>query len=120
MSELTQTEYFEEINSIAADLVQRAMEENDNDRDQAEEAINDHMLHEDIDGHQWVIYYAYNLDVIQCSRNEDYFESNIGGADDVLAEGGIDRLHTVMAFYAMYADVQEQLDSAFEELEEAA
>ena len=118
MSELTYSEYWTEIQSIADNLVSEAMEACDNDREAAEESIQDTRLHETIDGHQWVIYCAYNLDVLKHSDNESYFEDNIGGADHILKDGGIDQLHTVMAFYAMYADVQEKLSDAFDEYEE--
>ena len=115
-----ENEYWKEIKSIAADLVDRAMEENDNDKDQAEEAINDHILHEDIDGHQWVIYYGYNLDVIKYSDNEDYYSDNFGSESLAasLEQGGLDTLHCHIAFWCMYADVQNELDNAFDEYEE--
>ena len=69
-------EYWKEVNGIAANLVSESMGDNDNDRDAAEEEINDTRLHETIDGHQWVIYYSYNLDVIKHSDNEDYYNDN--------------------------------------------
>lgn len=116
----TEFQYVTEINSIAADLVQRAMDENDNDREQAEEAINDRMLHEDIDGHQWVIYYAYNMPVIQYSDNAEYMVDNFGGeaVEAAVKDGGMSGLHTAVAFWAMYADVQDRLDQAFDEFQD--
>jgi len=118
----TEYEYTQEINGIAANLVCEAMQDNDNDREAAEEAINDHLLHETIDGHQWVIYNGYNMDVMKYSRNEDYYIDNFGDEDagQALKERGLSGLHNVIAFWAMYADVQEQLETAFDELEEAA
>lgn len=115
----TQMDYNTEINSIAADLVQRAVSENDN-REQAEEEINDYMLHEDIDSHQWIIYTAYALPVIQYSPNDDYLIDNFGNeeASFILANSGLDALHTAIAFWAMYADVQEQLNQAFDDYQE--
>ena len=117
----TEYEYTKEIGGIAANLVCEAMQDNDNDREAAEEAINDHLLHETIDGHQWVIYYAYNMPVIQFSNNAEYMVDNFGGeaVEAAVKEGGMSGLHTAVAFWAMYADVQEQLDSAFDELEVA-
>jgi len=89
-------------------------------REESEEAINDYMLHEYIDVHQWVIYYAYNLDVIKYSDNEDYMEQNFGNeyAGEIMAEKGLDGLHTVIAFWCMYADVQEHINDAFDEYED--
>ena len=112
-------EYWTEIKGIAADLVTEAMEQAENDKDKAEELINDSLLHETIDGHQWVIYYGYNLDVIKYSDNEDYYNDNFG-ADSLAAsleQGGLDTLHCHIAFWCMYADVQEQLETAFNEFE---
>ncbi len=115
MSDLTNHEYWAEIQAIANNLVSESMENNDNDRSAAEDEINDCRLHEDIDGHQWVIYYAYNLDVIKHSENDSYFEDNFGleGAMD----NGLDGLHVIIAFWCMYADVQDYLETAFDEYE---
>ena len=120
MSNLTSNEYWTEINSIAENMVEECMDECDNDREQAEELINDSRLHETIDGHQWVIYYAYSLDVISNSDNEDYYANNFGAESLAasLEQGGLDTLHTHIAFWCMYADVQDKLDSAFDEYEE--
>jgi len=120
MSEITHTEYWKEVNELAESIVSEAMSDNDNDRQAAEEDIYDSRLHETIDGHQWIIYNAYNLDVIKNSDNEDYYESNFGGDDIVasLKEGGIDNLHTVMAFWCLYADVSDKIPDALDEAEE--
>lgn len=122
MSELTCKEYWTEINSIASEMVRETMEENDNDREAAEEVINDTRLHETIDGHQWVIYYGYNLEVIKQSDNDDYYADNFGNESLAasLEQGGINTLHCHMAFWAMYADVQDKLDNAFDEYKESS
>ena len=119
MSEITHYEYWKEVEELAEMLVTEQMDYADNDREAAEEAINDHALHETIDGHQWIIYNAYNLDVIKWSDNADYYADNFGGDDlaAVMKEGGLDRVHTVVAFFAMYADVQDKLESAFDDYE---
>lgn len=117
MTDITRTSYNEEIRSIADELVKEAMEQCDNDREDAEEAINDRMLHETIDGHQWVIYTAYNMDVLRHSDSSDAYTDNFGTEDagSVLKERGIDGLHAVMAYCAMEQDVRNQLDAAFED-----
>ena len=119
MSDITYSKYWEEINSIASELVSESMESTDNDRDAAEEEINDYRLHEWIDGHQWVIYYAYNDDVRHHSDNEDYLTDNFGNeyAGQIVAESGIDALGTAIAYWCMYADVQDKLSDAFDEYE---
>ena len=120
MSDLNcEFDYTKQIEAIARDLVKEAMEQSDNDRDDAEELINDSLLHETIDGHQWVIYCSYNLSVLQYSRNDDYMIDNLGeeSAVEALKSGGLSGLHTALAYWAMYADVQEALESAFDEYE---
>jgi len=114
-------EYNQEIIGIAKDLVIEAMEQSNNDREEAEELINDSLLHETIDSHRWVIYYAYNLDVIKYSDNDDYMEDSFGTeeAGVILADKGLSGLHSAIAFWCMYADVQDQLEIAFDKFEEA-
>ena len=129
MSDLTYHEYWKEIDSITTDICAEALEDCDSDLNPsdkievASESIYDYRLHERIDGHQWVIYYAYNLDVIKHTDNEDYMADNIGGLDECAREGGLLSLHTAIAFYAMYADVSDKindkLDTLVDELESA-
>ena len=117
MSEITRSQYYEEIRSIASYMAEEALSDNDWDRDAAEEDINDSRLHETIDGHQWVIYTAYNLDVIRHSDNSDAYVDNFG-ADDaghIIKDRGIDGLHAVMAYCAMEQDVRDILDDALDE-----
>jgi len=119
MSNLTNTEYWKEIKSITDNLASEAMAENDNYRDAAEEYINDVALHETIDGHQWVIYYAYNLPVLEHSNNTYYAEEQ-GLIGETPLENGLNSFHTMLAFWAMYADVQEYLSDSLDELEQEA
>ena len=119
MTNITSSQYCNEIQSIAVSIAEDAMSHCDNNRDDAEELINDSLLHETIDGHQWVIYYAYNLDVYQHSNNPDYYIDNFGGDDAayVLKEKGLDGLHNVLAFWSLYADVQEKIEEALDGVE---
>ena len=119
MSNITSSQYWNEIQSLAVSIAEDAMASCDNNREEAEELINDSLLFETIDGHQWVIYYAYNLDVYQHSNNPDYYIDNFGGDDAayVLKEKGIDGLHQVLAFWALYADVQEKIGEALDGVE---
>ena len=116
--ELTYTKYWTEIKSIAKCLVEESMADNDNDKEQAEEDINDSRLHETIDGHQWIIYTAYNLDVIKHSNNQGYMSDYFG--DEALEEAlktGLNSLHCAIAFWCMYADVYDNMDSAWDNFE---
>ena len=119
MSNITSSQYWNEIQSLAVSIAEEAMAQCDNNRDEAEELINDSLLHETIDGHQWVIYYAYNLDVYQHSDNPDYYIDNFGGdaAAYVLKEKGLDGLHNVLAFWSLYADVQDKIDEVLDGVE---
>lgn len=121
MSNITNAEYWIEVEAIANCIATEAMQSCDNDRDEAEELINDSLLHETIDGHQWIIYNHYNLDVIQYSDNEDYYIDEFGteSAGEELKSGGLSGLHTAVAFWALYADVQNMLSDELDTLEES-
>jgi len=115
MENMTQLIYIEEIKGIATNLVKELMDEYE-DREEAEEQTYDR-LHETIDGHQWVIYYAYNEDVLEYSDNDeayqDCYDNESLGA--LVAEKGIDGVKPMMAYFAMYQDVSELLEQAFDD-----
>ena len=115
---ITYKEYHQEVQNIANTLITENMGDYES-KEELEEALNDCLLHETIDGHMWVIYYSYNLDVYQHSDNRDYYEDNFGGDDlaSVLKEKGLNGLHTVLAFWCLYADVAMALYYLMEELE---
>lgn len=118
--DITQSSYNEEIKSIATDLVEELMQEHDNDREMSEDMMHDR-LHETIDGHQWVIYYAYNDDVLKYSENEEAYQGVYDNESlgQLVAERGINDLKTMMAYFAMYQDVSELLEEAFDTFEES-
>lgn len=119
MSNITSSQYWNEVQSTAVSIAEDAMSHCDNNREEAEELINDSLLYETIDGHQWIIYYAYNLDVYQYSDNSDYYIDNFGGDDAayVLKEKGLDGLHQALAFWSLYADVQDKIGEALDGVE---
>ena len=119
MSNITSLQYWNEIQSLAVSIAEDAMSHCDNNREEAEELINDSLLHETIDGHQWIIYSAYNLDVYQYSDNPDYYINNFGGDDAayVLKEKGLDGLHQALAFWSLCADVQDKISEALDGVE---
>jgi len=121
MSNITSVEYWKEVSEIAKTIAQEAMEHCDNDRDEADELINDSLLHETIDGHEWIIYYSHNLDVIQHSDNEDYMIDNFGidEAGSILKDKGLSGLHSAIAFWALYADVSDQISDCLDNIETA-
>lgn len=115
---ITSQEYWTEVQSIAANIISDNKDQYQ-DRDELEEAINDTLLHEVIDGHQWVIYNSYNLDVYQHSDNQDYAIDNFGTEvlEYALKENGLSGLHTVLAYWCLYADVQDKLSDLLELVE---
>lgn len=119
-NQITSAQYWNEVDSLAKTIAEEAMQQSDNDRSDAEELINDSILHETIDGHQWIIYYAYNLDVYHHSDNSNYLIDNFGNeeAGTILQEKGLDGLHQALAFLALYADVQEKISDALDEIED--
>lgn len=130
MSEITCSEYWAEIKSLTEQIATEAIDQamgpadgapfTDEVREAAEEIINDTLLHETTDSHQWVIYYSYNLDVIKHSGNEDYMVDNFGSehAGDIMKNQGLDSLHSAIAFWCMYADVQDNIESALDAIEQ--
>lgn len=118
MSELNSSQqYYNEVTAITAALVAECMQECSNDRNAAEELINDSRLHETITDHQWVIYYSYNLPVLQYSKNTGYGVDNGLVDASIITERSLNDFHTALAYWALYADVQEQLNTAFDEYE---
>lgn len=122
---ITYQEYREEVKETAANIVELAVEALESesaeyDRDRALELIHDYILHEQIDGHEYAIYYAYHLPILQHSDNAEYAGDNFGS--DVLGDAlkkGLDNLHATLAFWAFYADVYDAIDDAIAEYEEA-
>lgn len=115
---ITYSEYHEEIKDLAKSLAQEANVSTDGD---IFEYIRDNELdHEIIDGHQWIIYYSYNLDIIECSSNDEYMQDNLGDESlgHALKDGGLNGLHQAIAFYAMLADLNEALQELEEEMEQ--
>ena len=111
---MNKQDYYNEVNAIAKDLVTNALEQCDNDADQAMDLINDSLLHEWIDGHEWIIYNAYHLPILQHSDNAEYMGDNFGGDSvaSALKDGGLSGLHCALAFWALYADVMDNIEDA--------
>ena len=116
---MNNTEYWKEVNDTAENIIESAKTDYDMDGyDSLEDLINDVVLHETIDGHEWIIYTYHHLPILQHSPNADYMPENIGGTEEALKQG-IDNLHRALAFWAFYADVQESISTQLEQLEAA-
>ena len=111
MADMTRKEYWDQIRSIREDLADEYRTEG-SDED-PNEWFNDR-LHETIDGHQWIIYNAYNLDVLRFTDNEDAYIDNFG---EWPADSDLSRIHTLAAFEAMRQDVSDGID--MDDFEEA-
>jgi hypothetical protein len=100
--DITGSDYWSEIRSIAEN-VRQDVRENEGDVSDA--------LHEAIDGHQWVFYTGYNLDVLKhCSDESAGIDEGLIDANAALAEGGLSRLTAQLAYCAMERDVYNELD----------
>jgi len=110
--EFTSIEYHREISELADNLYSEALEQNDNDHDMAVEAIHDQLLHELVDGHQWVIYTYSNELVERFSDNaeafKDVYDNESIGA--LVADQGLEALKPVIAYFAMYQDLTDRLN----------
>ena len=117
--DLSNTQYWQEVQSIADTLAFEAIEDNLGNREAAEDDIQDSRLHEAIDNHELVIYYQGNDTVLRHSPNGDawlecYDAESIG---KLVLEKGIDGVRAVQAFFALEADVQRILDDALDDAE---
>ena len=113
------SEYKAEMKSIAFNLVEANQEKEDSEFNVFDHIRDNGLDHEAVDGHQWSIYYSYSLDIIKHSDNDEYMVDNLGDESLVhaLKEGGLNGLHQAIAFYAMVADVNEELSTLEQEIE---
>ena len=105
--EFTSTEYYREINDLVDNLYSEALDQNDNDHESAMDAISDNLLHELVDGHQWIIYTYSNELVARFSDNDEayldcYDNESIG---QLVSDKGLDAVKPIIAYFAMYQDI---------------
>lgn len=113
MADMTRHEYWVEVASLAESITEEAWDdgEYDDEDDPSFQGDLSERLWETIDGHQWVIYTAYNFDVLRFSENDGYMVDHFG-SDGLVADGALN--WGALAFWALCADVQEH--SAFGEV----
>jgi hypothetical protein len=106
-------EYNTEIESIADEILKDMINNGGYDPSDIYSAV-----HENVDGHQWIIYNAYNKEVIECSNNADAYKDCYDNEDigRLVSEDGIEKFFTVQAFFAMAQDVMDALRDKKEEL----
>jgi hypothetical protein len=118
---LTNKEYWVEVNATAETVVETAFDILQYDGiesptiKQVYDTIFDSVLHETVDAHQWVIYTAYHLPILQHTDNAEYMVDNFGGdyVEHAVKESGVGGLHQAMAYWALYADIADKIDSDF-------
>lgn len=104
---ITYQEYLAEVRSIAENAIEEAGEYEQDVYDTAYEAV---------DGHKWIIYYAYNDDVIRHSGNPDawqdcYAMEYIG---QLVVDEGMQGARAVQAYFALSQDVNEEVAEQLE------
>lgn len=117
MKDLTEFEYWKEIRESISSILEEEEVLTLEDYKEKEDDIQERVW-ELADGHQWVIYNAYNPDVIRISPNDGYFQENFGV--DGWKDLDFSTIQNQVAFGALYADLMEELYSRHEELERAA
>lgn len=87
--------------------------------DSIEDFVNDELLHSVVDGSEFAIYNHYHMPIIMQSSNDEYYIDNFGteSAGEVLKQSGLSGLHSSIAFFAMYADVKEELRDLLNEVD---
>jgi len=114
-------EYWKECQRLAQDLIDEVRTENPTfEKSDLIDEIQERSW-ELVDGHQWIIYYSYNLNVIDHSDNENYMIDNNGEdyACEVLKNSGLNGLHSTIAYWAMYADIADCVWELIEQLDVA-
>ena len=105
------SEYYKEISDLASDLYDEALRQNGNHSGSAMDAIEDRMLHELVKGHEWVIC-TYSNDLVARSSNNSeaylncYDNETIG---QIVAENGLDAVKSIIAYFAMYQDISDEI-----------
>ena len=99
---ITYKEYNEEIKRLAGAIQAEVNEYGGDLYDLADQSV---------DGHQWVIYYAYNSDVVDASPNADAWE-DVYSREDIgalVVDRGMKGALAAQAFFAMLTDLMIEL-----------
>ena len=106
MTQIEYREYWSQVQGIARDCWDEAGEEwpDEGDLARREDAAHD-LTWQYVDGHQWIIYYAYNNHVLHHSNNDNAYFVEYGALEADSASDALMR----MAFAALLADVREAL-----------
>jgi hypothetical protein len=111
---MNHSEYTETMHSLIDSVYEEVK------RDETQELSD--IVHETVDGHQWVIYYAQAWDLVSFVRQFDF--SEYVAAQDYLEDIGegttdLDTLMTQMAFWIMYNIIHGAVQERLEEEEDS-
>ena len=93
-------EYWDAVNHIAEECINEVFEFGTDLYD---------AVHQSLDGHQFIIYYAHHDAVIKHSANSDCWEYWLSREDiaQLVVDQGIDGARSDQAFFAMFEDVND-------------
>lgn len=103
--DITQRDYWNEVNDVAKDIVDEAWTEHGDDEDRRREAMTERTW-ETVDGHQWIIYTHYNPQVLEHASNPDAYAENYGEMPTGEGYGG---LMAKLAYAAFEEDVNNKV-----------
>lgn len=126
MSILSLQQYNQEVQSLAKAIVQDVLDSLDIEGlqpEQVQDLFDENLYdttHEAIDSHEYIIYTAYHLPILQYSDNANYMVEELGNeiAGEVFHDKGLDGLHQALAYWAMLADTQEAIHELQDDIEE--
>ncbi len=98
-------EYWDDVRQIAKDAI---------GTHPGDEEGQDTYVHESVDGSQWVIYTRRNLYVLLFTDHDDAYE-DIG---EIPTKDGASGVYQFLAFFAMRADVVDELERLRDEVED--
>jgi len=111
MKDLTYSEYYKGVNALADIIIEECV---------SYDSYLPDVLHQTIDGEQWIIYNHYHDAIISHTSNDEAYLDNYSLEDlgRVVAENGLDHARMIQAFHALEQDVREALSCKKEDLEE--
>ena len=101
---MTRSDYQQEITELATDILNNS----NCDYDYYYDAV-----HETVDGHEWIIYYAHNTEVIQHTYNDRAYEDVYSSEElgELVKDKGVLGLNTMIAYFAMAQALLEEINS---------
>lgn len=107
---MTKREYLKDIETIARDLFDEAVEEGNRDWDSVSDYVYE-MVDERVQGHRFAIYSGLGLQILPLSENPDaYFEQGLGKLEADSCSGVFEQL----AFWAVRQDALDAFNDLVE------